>query len=109
LRFAKFENVTQIVIGRSRDSFWSELLHRSLPHELVRRTQDIAIPLVTRKSEGPAKTSRFGRPESLARSPLHFVYASLAGAAGRRWGSVKLLPGLRQSRICRWCFCWRCW
>ena len=55
LRYAKFENVTQIVIGRSRDSFLSELLHRSLPHELVRRTQDIAIHLVTREGEVPAR------------------------------------------------------
>ncbi len=51
LRFAKFENVTQIVVGRSRGGFLSELLRRSLPHELVRRTQDIAIHLVTRASD----------------------------------------------------------
>ena len=51
MRFAKFENVTQIVIGRSRGGFFSELLRRSLPHELVRRTQDIAIHLVTREAE----------------------------------------------------------
>ena len=51
LRFAKFENVTQIVIGRSHGGFFSELLRRSLPHELVRRTQDIAIHLVTRQVE----------------------------------------------------------
>src|SRR5262245_40637830 len=81
LRFAKFENVTQIVIGRSRDSFWSELLHRSLPHELVRRTQDIAIHLVTRESEVPANTSRFSWPRDLTRAPLHFLYATLAVAA----------------------------
>ncbi|HEY0223300.1 MAG TPA: two-component sensor histidine kinase, partial [Pseudolabrys sp.] len=30
LRFSKFENVTQIVIGRSRGGFFSELLRRSL-------------------------------------------------------------------------------
>ena len=48
LRFARFENVTQIVVGRSRNGFLNELLRRSLPHELVRRTQDIAIHLVTR-------------------------------------------------------------
>ena len=51
LRFSKFENVTQIVIGRSRGGFFSELLRRSLPHELVRRTQDIAIHVVTRETE----------------------------------------------------------
>ena len=54
LRFAKFENVTQIVVGRSRGGFFSELLRRSLPHELVRRTQDIAIHLVTRESGAAA-------------------------------------------------------
>jgi two-component system, OmpR family, sensor histidine kinase KdpD len=88
LRFAKFENVTQIVIGRSRDSFWSELLHRSLPHELVRRTQDIAIHLVTRESEFPAKTPWFRWPKSFARTPLHFLYATLAVAAALGVGEV---------------------
>src|SRR5689334_1382638 len=56
LRFARFENVTQIVVGRSPGSFFSELLRRSLPHELVRRTQDIAIHLVTREAEAPTRT-----------------------------------------------------
>src|SRR5579862_7555718 len=58
LRFAKFENVTQIVIGRSRGGFISELLRRSLPHELVRRTQDIAIHLVTRQTEAVTPSPR---------------------------------------------------
>src|SRR6202521_2652607 len=51
LRFSKFENVTQIVVGRSRGGFLNELLRRSLPHELVRRTPDIAIHLVTREAD----------------------------------------------------------
>jgi len=42
LRFAKFENVTQIVIGRSRGGFFAELFRRSLPHELIRRVEDMA-------------------------------------------------------------------
>ena len=62
LRFAKFENVTQIVIGRSRGGFFSELLRRSLPHELVRRTQDIAIHLVTRESDAVAAARRRWSP-----------------------------------------------
>ena len=81
LRFAKFENVTQIVIGRSHGGFFSELLRRSLPHELVRRTQDIAIHLVTRQVEAarPAPTWRHTR---LVLQPLPFLYATLAiGAA----------------------------
>ncbi len=81
LRFAKFENVTQIVIGRSHGGFFSELLRRSLPHELVRRTQDIAVHVVTRQAETPpsAVTRRRARQDL---QPLPFLYATLAiGAA----------------------------
>ncbi len=91
LRFAKFENVTQIVIGRSRGSIFSELLRRSLPHELVRRTEDIAIHLVTRQNEAspraqPRRRSRF------VLQPLPFLYATLAIAAAL--GVGQLLTGL---------------
>ncbi len=51
LRFAKFENVTQIVIGRSHGGFIAEVFRRSLPHELLRRVEDIAIHLVTGREE----------------------------------------------------------
>ena len=80
LRFAKFENVTQIVIGRSRGGFIGELLRRSLPHELVRRTQDIAIHLVTRETEPSAPPAR--RRFQFMLEPLPFLYATLSiGAA----------------------------
>jgi len=80
LRFAKFENVTQIVIGRSRGSFFSELLGRSLPHELVRRTQDIAIHLVTRETEPLAERAGLHFLGTLPRAPLHFLYAAFTVA-----------------------------
>ena len=81
LRFAKFENVTQIVIGRSHGGFFSELLHRSLPHELVRRTQDIAIHVVTRQVETAPPTATRRRARFVLQ-PLPFLYATLAiGAA----------------------------
>ena len=88
LRFARFENVTQIVIGRSRDSFLSELLRRSLPHELVRRTQDIAIHLVTREGEASASTPWLRWPKTLSLVPLHFIYATLAVVAALGVGEV---------------------
>jgi two-component system, OmpR family, sensor histidine kinase KdpD len=89
LRFAKFENVTQIVVGRSPGSFFSELLRRSLPHELVRRTQDIAIHLVTREVEAPpAKSTWLRWPKNLAIAPLHFLYATLAVAAALAVGEA---------------------
>ncbi|NIX78251.1 sensor histidine kinase [Microvirga terricola] len=53
LRYAKFENVTQIVVGRSRSSWLAELLGRSFPHQLIRAAEDIAIHVVT-----PVSTER---------------------------------------------------
>ena len=81
LRFAKFENVTQIVVGRSPGGFLMELLRRSLPHELVRRTQDIAIHLVTREAESTPQWKARRLWPAIAREPLHFIYATLAVAA----------------------------
>lgn len=87
LRFARFENVTQIVIGRSRGGFLSELLRRSLPHELVRRTQDIAIHLVTREVEATAPAAK--RPwRWLPPKPLHFIYAAMAVAVALGAGKI---------------------
>jgi two-component system, OmpR family, sensor histidine kinase KdpD len=86
LRFAKFENVTQIVVGRSRGGFFSELLRRSLPHELVRRTQDIAIHLVTRETEPSPLVDR--RNGGFAFAPLPFLYATLAVTAALAIGEL---------------------
>ncbi|GAB2179312.1 ATP-binding protein [Dongia sp. agr-C8] len=47
LRFAKRNNITQIVISRSRSSWLKEILRRSLPHELVRRANGIAVHVLT--------------------------------------------------------------
>ncbi|MPZ40827.1 MAG: DUF4118 domain-containing protein [Rhizobiales bacterium] len=80
LRFAKFENVTQIVIGRSRGGFFAELFRRSLPHELMRRVDDIAIHLVTGREEGSSwLPQRFSLPYSPR--PLSFLWSTLAVAA----------------------------
>jgi len=88
LRFAKFENVTQIVVGRSRGSFFSELFGRSLPHELVRRTQDIAIHLVTKESESPAKSPLFRWPSTLQTNPWNFLFAAVAVTGALAVGKV---------------------
>jgi len=95
LRFAKFENVTQIVVGRSRGGVLSELLRRSLPHELVRRTQDIAIHLVTREADAAASPPPSPRRWFLPNfNALHFFYATAAvgGAVAAGQLLTKLTP-----------------
>lgn len=47
LHFARFENVTQIVIGRSQRGWMAQTFGRSLPHHLVRCAEDIAVHVVT--------------------------------------------------------------
>ena len=47
LRFARRSNVSQIIIGRSRSSWVKEVLRRSLAHELVRRSNGIAVHVLT--------------------------------------------------------------
>src|SRR5439155_1112305 len=87
LRFAKFENVTQIVVGRSQGGFFGELLRRSLPHELMRRSPGIAVHVVTRETDAaPARRAR-ARPAWLV-EPLAFGYATLAVGAALGFGKM---------------------
>ena len=94
LRFSKFENVTQIVIGRSRGGYFNELLRRSLPHELVRRTQDIAIHVVTRETEPSPRAAATPIWRGLTMAPLPFLYATVAVALALGVGELlsKLTP-----------------
>src|SRR5690606_1680715 len=79
LRFARFENVTQIVVGRSRGGFFSELFRRALPHELVRRAEGIAVHLVTREGAPPPRP--VSRTPRAAVAPLPFLLATVLVAA----------------------------
>src|SRR6202521_5484906 len=80
LRLARFENVTQIVIGRSAGGLFAEIFRRSLPHELVRRAEDIAVHVVTGQRAIPPIRRR-----RLAIGPLHgiiaYVWSTIAVAA----------------------------
>ena len=76
LRFAKRNNITQIVISRSRSSWLKEVLRRSLPHELVRRANGIAVHVLT---ANPVRQNRWRWPR-LPRSWLPWA-ASLGGVA----------------------------
>src|SRR5208283_750639 len=46
LRFARRENITQIVVGRSRAGLLARLLRKSLTAEIVRRSHDIPVLVV---------------------------------------------------------------
>lgn len=69
LRFAKSENVTQIVLGRSRGGFLTELLRRSLPHELLRRADGIAVHVITSREREQSR----GAPPPARRQPFELT------------------------------------
>ena len=83
LRFARRENFTQIVLGRSRAGFFAGLLGRSLTQELVRRSRDVAVHIVTDQSAPPPERRGVAPP-----SPL-----SLAGGVGAAALSVAAAVG----------------
>ena len=56
LQYAQCENITQIVVGRSRAGFWARLVGRSLSGALVRRSKNIGVHVVV--GEGDAASSR---------------------------------------------------
>src|SRR5262249_54063777 len=46
LRYARENNVTQIIIGKSTRSRWFEILHGSVVHDLVRRSGNISVNVI---------------------------------------------------------------
>jgi len=50
-------NVTQLVIGKSRDSRWRELLGRSFATAMMRRAMGVALHIVTERSSEPSGPS----------------------------------------------------
>ena len=83
LRFARFENVTQIVVGRSRGGWWSELLGRSLPHQLVHHAEDIAVHVVTAK-DGQTRTGALVGPPATDEAGSAVGAVPVVGARRRR-------------------------
>jgi two-component system sensor histidine kinase KdpD len=98
LRFARFENVTQIVIGRSRGGLIAQLFGRSLPHELVRRADDIAIHVVTGRAESESRFRfpRLSLPTDFAIAPYAWstLVVAIAVLVGEVMTMVTLFPNV---------------
>lgn len=74
LRYARHENITQIVIGRSHAGFWARLRGRSLSEAITRRAEEIAVHVVV----GPETEQR--RPRGWERPALAASSLGLAAA-----------------------------
>ncbi len=90
LRYARRENFTQIVVGRSHAGFAGRALRRSLTEELVRLSRDIAVHVVTDHMQDQVASSlTLPTPLSLVRSvggaALSVSLAVGAGLLLDRW------------------------
>jgi two-component system sensor histidine kinase KdpD len=77
---AQRSNVTQIVIGKGKDSRLSEWLGRSLAAELLRQARGVAIHVVTDAGEPDPPTRRFGVP-TFGGWPGYLIGATFVGLA----------------------------
>jgi two-component system, OmpR family, sensor histidine kinase KdpD len=87
LQFAQRENITQIVVGRSRASLWAKLRGRSLSSAIVHRSKNIGVHVVIGDPEAEEPTRRWPAPK-LTGLPIGAIaaVAAVAGAVGLGYG-----------------------
>lgn len=84
LRFATQENITQIIMGRSRTGFLKRFLGRSLSDEIMRQARGVSVHIITDDAV-VSMPVRFRRPRitlnGIAAAPLAVSGAVLVGLA----------------------------
>jgi len=88
LQYAQRENITQIVVGRSRASLWATLMGRSLSSAIVRRSKNISVHVVVGETETHEPRARRWSLFRLAGLPSSgaAAVASVAVAVGLGYG-----------------------
>ena len=76
IRYAQSRNVTEVIIGKSRRSRWSEIWRGSVVHDLIRKSGDIDVYVISGEDE-PVHQAR--RPMT-RRAPLRHLNAYLGSA-----------------------------
>ncbi len=87
--YARDNNITQIVIGKSARSRWFEIVHGSVVRELMRKSGQISLHVISGDAEVPvpAKTVATRPPETVRLGP----YLGSAGAVAIALGIGLLL------------------
>ncbi|MCW6510844.1 sensor histidine kinase KdpD [Lichenifustis flavocetrariae] len=91
LRYARRENITQIVIGRSSAGFWARLKGHSLSGTLLRRASDVAIHVIIGPEASARRRPAWGWPDRTTFAiGFSAAFGSVAAATllaelGSRW------------------------
>src|SRR5215468_1236173 len=82
LAYARDNNATQIIIGKSTRSRWFEMLHGSVVHDLLRRSGDIGVHVISGTGEVVASSAVATRPVAEQFDPVpYLVSTGLVAAA----------------------------
>src|SRR5919198_767160 len=76
IRYAQSRNVTELIIGKSRRSRWSEIWRGSVVHQVIRKSGDIDVYVISGED---APAPRAQRP-MIPRQPLQQLNAYLGSA-----------------------------
>ena len=90
LSFARKNNVTHIIIGKSTRSRWFEILHGSVVHELVRKAGNISVHVIAGEELAvePSTAKNISATASKPFDPLPYIVAILAVAVSVGVGVV---------------------
>jgi two-component system sensor histidine kinase KdpD len=83
--YATANNITQIVIGKSDRSRWFEMVHGSVVHELVRKTGQISVHVISpddSESIPPKSVETHPKPEPFRIEPYLGSVCAVAAALG---------------------------
>jgi two-component system sensor histidine kinase KdpD len=82
LEYARANNITQIIIGKSRRTRWFELMHGSVVDALVRRSGNIGVHVLTAETAEPQNGARFGHaPAAPFTVAPYLIGTALVGVA----------------------------
>ncbi len=73
LDYARANNVTQIIIGKSTRSWWFELIHGSVAYDLMRHAGDIGVQIVANEGEPVPEKTVQSRQERAAFDPVPYL------------------------------------
>lgn len=96
LHYARRNNITQILVGRSREDWWRMALRRSLAGELVRRSDGIPVQVIVPAGSN-GRGSQFRLPSlSLGWRSIAYAFMSVGLTVGMGFGlySIATPPNL---------------
>ncbi len=84
LAYARDNNATQIIVGKSTRSRWFEMLHGSVVHDLLRRSGDIGVHVISGTGEAVLSSALATRPVAAQFDPVPYLLSTglVAAALG---------------------------